>query len=101
MMRTPNGNTATDVTRERCEQLAKDPAHLQRLIDFWPPENMMHILAREQLARINEQNRATKPTNAAIANALETLLWPNMSIGNKMVILAAINALRGRKDENS
>lgn len=54
-MRTPNGVTATEVTRNRCEELAKDPVHLQRLIDFWPPENITHILAREQLARLNAE----------------------------------------------
>lgn len=32
--------------------------------------------------------------NAQIADALESLLWPNMSIGNKAVIKAAVEALR-------
>lgn len=32
--------------------------------------------------------------NTQIADALESLLWPNMSIGNKGIIKAAVEALR-------
>lgn len=32
--------------------------------------------------------------NTQIADALESLLWPNMSIGNKAIIKAAVEALR-------
>lgn len=32
--------------------------------------------------------------NARIAESLESLIWPNMAIGNKVIIKAAIDALR-------
>lgn len=32
--------------------------------------------------------------NSRIAEALESLMWPNMAIGNKVIIKAAIDALR-------
>lgn len=32
--------------------------------------------------------------NARIAESLESLMWPNMAIGNKVIIKAAIDALR-------
>lgn len=32
--------------------------------------------------------------NLRIADALESLLWPNMALGNKVIIQAAIDALR-------
>lgn len=36
--------------------------------------------------------------NERIANALEGLIWPNMAIGNKVIIKAAIAALRKERE---
>lgn len=37
--------------------------------------------------------------NECIANALEGLIWPNMAIGNKVIIKAAIEALRKDREK--
>lgn len=47
---------------------------------------------------IEETTTIAQPVSdehARIAEALESLLWPNMAIGNKAIILCAIKALRG------
>ena len=48
-------------------------------------------LARMALAAMDSE---TVAENIRIADALDGLLWPNMAIGNKAVIQAAIEALR-------
>lgn len=47
-----------------------------------------------ELQEFRKAAREPLAENTRIADALESLLWPNMAIGNKAVIKAAIEALR-------
>lgn len=49
----------------------------------------------DEVKRLNATAQPVNDEHARIAEALESLLWPNMAIGNKAIILCAINALRG------
>lgn len=42
--------SATEVMIEHNSKLARNPAHLRRLIAFWPEENIVHQLAKNALA---------------------------------------------------
>jgi len=42
--------SATEVMIEHNSKLARDPAHLRRLMAFWPEENIVHQLAKKVLA---------------------------------------------------
>ena len=65
-----------------------------------------HILSREDTSEHSENLKAVaelallalagmdSDKNSRIAEALESLMWPNMAIGNKAAIKAAIDALR-------
>lgn len=54
-----------------------------------------YLMAKElQERRKAEMNSEPVAENIRIADALEGLLWPNMALGNKAVIQAAIEALR-------
>lgn len=73
------------LTRERLEQLADNNTICKVSWD-----------ERIELAQIALAAMDSEPAaeNIRIADALEGLLWPNMAIGNKAVIQAAIEALR-------
>lgn len=76
--------TKSTITRERLEQLANfKGAPVTRQEE--------QELARMALAAMDSEPVAE---NIRIADALEGLLWPNMALGNKAVIQAAIEALR-------
>lgn len=54
-----------------------------------------NLIVRELAAfRLAAMDSEPVAENIRIADALEGLLWPNMAIGNKAVIQAAIEALR-------
>ena len=65
-----------------------------------------HIISREDTSEHSENLKAVaelallalagmdSDKNSRIAEALESLMWPNMAIGNKAAIKAAIDALR-------
>jgi len=42
--------SATEVMIEHNSKMARNPAHLRRLIAFWPEENIVHQLAKNALA---------------------------------------------------
>lgn len=44
--------TAAEVMIEHNSKLARNPAHLRRLIAFWPEENIVHQLAKQALNAI-------------------------------------------------
>ncbi|WP_455853164.1 hypothetical protein [Pantoea endophytica] len=50
--------SATEVMIEHNSKLARDPAHLRRLVAFWPEENIVHQLAKNALA---DMERNTTP----------------------------------------
>ncbi|HHD7804051.1 TPA: DUF551 domain-containing protein [Klebsiella pneumoniae] len=60
------------------------------LNDRHAPPVVVRELARMALAAMNSEPVAE---NIRIADALDGLLWPNMALGNKAVIQAAIEAL--------
>lgn len=70
------------LTRERLQEIAEDG---------FLKHGESKELARMALAAMESEPVAE---NIRIADALEGLLWPNMAIGNKAVIQAAIEALR-------
>lgn len=43
---------------EHNSKLARNPAHLRRLIAFWPEENIVHQLAKNALADIERQKNS-------------------------------------------
>lgn len=51
--------------------------------------------ALSAIERLNATAQTVSDEHARIADALESLLWPNMAISNKAIILCAIKALRG------
>lgn len=65
-------------------------------LEMCSPENIIAIAkyVAELEQRLNATEQPVSDDNNRIAEALESLLWPNMAIGNKAVISAAINALR-------
>lgn len=44
--------TPTQVMIERCDELARDPVHLKRLMTFWPRENIVHRMAKLMLEEL-------------------------------------------------
>ena len=47
--------SATEVMIEHNSKLARDPAHLRRLVAFWPEENIVHQLAKNALAYMERE----------------------------------------------
>lgn len=47
--------SATEVMIEHNSKLARDPAHLRRLVAFWPEENIVHQLAKQALADMDRK----------------------------------------------
>ncbi|HAU8264469.1 TPA: hypothetical protein I8287_002117 [Kluyvera intermedia] len=83
--------TQLPIPKERLEQIL---AHCKREA----PENMAPISAGSAVeiigALLAAHEQEPPAENIRIADALESLLWPNMALGNKAVIQAAIDALR-------
>ena len=75
------------LTRERIELIA----NFHRAMTLLPSHDEIEELARMALAAMDSEPVAE---NIRIADALEGLLWPNMALGNKAVIQAAIEAIR-------
>ncbi|ERM13505.1 hypothetical protein L585_13620 [Pantoea ananatis BRT175] len=48
--------TATEVMIEHNDQLARNPRHLKRLMEFWPRENIVHCMAKLLLEEIERNN---------------------------------------------
>ena len=48
--------SATEVMIEHNSKLARDPAHLRRLVAFWPEENIVHQLAKNALAYMKRES---------------------------------------------
>lgn len=51
--------TAAEVMIEHNSKLARNPAHLRRLIAFWPEENIVHQLAKQALEDMDCQKMIT------------------------------------------
>ena len=64
---------------------------LNEVIATYGKHHIAHRMANALLAAMDSEPVAE---NIRIADALEGLLWPNMALGNKAVIQAAIEALR-------
>ncbi|WP_432413847.1 hypothetical protein [Pantoea allii] len=47
--------TATEMMIEHNDQLARDPRHLKRLMEFWPRENIVHCMAKLLLEEIERK----------------------------------------------
>lgn len=47
--------TATEVMIAHNDQLARDPRHLKRLMEFWPRENIVHCMAKLLLEEIERK----------------------------------------------
>jgi len=48
--------TATEMMIAHNDQLARDPRHLKRLMEFWPRENIVHCMAKLLLQEIERKN---------------------------------------------
>jgi len=68
------------------------PANVCRYFELADPATILSIA--DKIQRLNATAHPVSDDNNRIADALESLLWPNMAIGNKVVILAVIKALR-------
>jgi len=53
--------TATEVMIEYNDQLARNPRHLKRLMEFWPRENIVHCMAKVILEEIERNNAKEEP----------------------------------------
>lgn len=53
--------TATEVMIEHNDQLARNPRHLKRLMEFWPRENIVHCMAKVILEEIERNNAKEEP----------------------------------------
>lgn len=86
--------TKSTITRERIQRIIRainSEAYDEEEIREWLSSDEIMELSRMALAAMDSEPVAE---NIRIADALEGLLWPNMAIGNKAVIQAAIEALR-------
>lgn len=59
------------------------------------PRHVFETVMKPKLQDLAATAQPVSDENARIADVLESLLWPNMAIGNKAIILCAIKALRG------
>jgi len=53
--------TAAEVMIEYNDQLARNPRHLKRLMEFWPRENIVHCMAKVILEEIERNNAKEEP----------------------------------------
>lgn len=64
-------------------------------------ENISPQMLAFQVKQLKQYRGSLIDEHISVANALESLLWPNMAIGNKAIIQAAINLLKGYNIEGS
>jgi len=53
--------TATEMMIAHNDQLARDPRHLKRLMEFWPRENIVHCMAKLILEEIEHIHAKEEP----------------------------------------